>query len=93
MQGVSGKRLCGAIIVGVLLEIVLTAFSLHISLWIATLSGSCRTCYWTLVGGVFTIGLATGLGAVPWAGIRPRLIVATLVFLTGLGLGLLSSMR
>ena len=85
----SGRRLALAIGVGAVLQLVLVAFSLHVGLWIDSVAGGCMRCYWALVGAYFTLGLAVGLGSVPWAAHRMRLTAAGAILLGGVIFGLL----
>ncbi len=68
--------LAWAILLGVVVEIPLIAFSLHIGLLFAGIAGNNNWVYWALNGALFAVGLGTGLVVVPWYRLRVRIICA-----------------
>ncbi len=79
----------GAVLGGAVLQVILLAFALHASLFLASISSNCGSCYWALSGAYITLGFSLALLAVPWHRFGIRIAVSISVFLLSFAWGFL----
>lgn len=84
-QAIRGRRLCLAILIGLVLQYAMLLFSLHSSLLFADLCRESQSCYWLLNGLYMGGGLVLSLVLIRWSKWPLRLSVAALI-LVALGL-------